>query len=150
MFKQILSDLHGYVKNIKEDTSDNYLKEIQTAILLTGINLPDHEVLFSKLTDKFSSITNHIALVQSRDSTSMKSLVEETIYQLLNSPTDNCETEFKKNQCNFRVLEAWYKEYCEENTPLVIIIPDFESFNSSVLRDFILILRYINNLKKLL
>lgn len=47
----------------------------------------------------------------------------------------------RKSHCTFRLLEAWYFEKCDINTPLVIIIPDFESFNATILRDFILVLR---------
>lgn len=36
MFKQILSDLDAYIRNMKNDIEVNYLNEIQTAILLTG------------------------------------------------------------------------------------------------------------------
>lgn len=63
----------------------------------------------------------------------------------------------KKSNCNFGLLQAWYENlYCGSNVNnspkknknsarkvLVVIIPDFESFNEKVLRDFILIARYV-------
>lgn len=88
-----------------------------------------------------SGITSHIAVAQSRDFSNIKNLTEETIFQLINDSDLEYQPEFKKNQCNFRVLQSWYQENCNPNTPLIIIIPDFESFDSAVLRDFILILR---------
>ncbi|KAK0091384.1 hypothetical protein PV326_003305 [Microctonus aethiopoides] len=141
MFKQILSDLQNYIGNIRDNIRDEITNEIPTAILLTGINLPDHDVLFRKLTSKLSSITRHIAVIQSRDSSNMKNLIEETVFQLINnSNEESINIDVRKSHCTFRLLEAWYFEKCDINTPLVIIIPDFESFNATILRDFILVL----------
>lgn len=63
----------------------------------------------------------------------------------------------KRGNCNFGLLQAWYEdlylsvEACNspskkqktktEGKVLVVIIPDFESFNEKVLQDFILIVR---------
>ncbi|XP_074115013.1 origin recognition complex subunit 3 [Cotesia typhae] len=137
MFKQILIDIKKYISDIKKNNSCDFLNEIPTAILLTGINLPDHDELFRKLALQISSITNYIAVVQSRDSGSIKSLTEDMVFQLING-SDEVPT-VRKNQCTLRVLEAWYKEQCTD-TPLVIVIPDFESFNPIILHDFILVL----------
>ncbi|CAG5076045.1 Similar to ORC3: Origin recognition complex subunit 3 (Spermophilus citellus) [Cotesia congregata] len=138
MFKQILTDIKKYMSDIKENNSSDFLNEIPTAILLTGINLPDHDELFRKLALQISGITNYIAVVQSRDSASIKSLTEDMVFQLING-SDQVPI-VKKSQCTLRVLEAWYKEQCTD-TPLVIVIPDFESFNPIILHDFILVLR---------
>ncbi|XP_057339498.1 origin recognition complex subunit 3 [Microplitis mediator] len=137
MFKQILIDIKKYIKDIKDDDNNNFLNEISTAILLTGVNLPDHDELFRKLSLQISSITKYIAVIQSRDSGSMKSLIEEMIFQLINGSEE--EVLVKKNQCTLRVLETWYKDKSME-IPLVIVIPDFETFNPIILRDFILVL----------
>lgn len=91
----------------------------------------------------------------------MKSLIEEMIFQLINgSEVENFiytfifniiiiiifnftlkdEVLVKKSQCTLRVLETWYKDKSMK-IPLVIVIPDFETFNPIILRDFILVLR---------
>ncbi|XP_015115141.1 origin recognition complex subunit 3 isoform X2 [Diachasma alloeum] len=151
MFKQILSDLQCYVSDVNDTTEENFLGEIATAILLTGVNLPDHEVLFGKLAAKISTVTEHIAVIQSRDSGNMKNLTEETVFQLINGSNENGRPEVRKNQCTFRVLESWYQEKHNEAPPLVVIIPDFESFNPIILRDFILVLSsYSSSIKFIL
>ena len=53
----------------------------------------------------------------------------------------NEKPDIRKNQCTLRVLDEWHGKNCNPQDPLVIIIPDFESFIPKVLRDFILILR---------
>ncbi|XP_063988674.1 origin recognition complex subunit 3 [Diachasmimorpha longicaudata] len=151
MFKQILSDLQCYVSDVNDRTGENFLGEIATAILLTGVNLPDHEVLFGKLSAQISTVTKHIAVIQSRDSGNMRNLTEETVFQLINASDENERPEVRKNQCTFRVLESWYKEKYNEAPPLVVIIPDFESFNPIILRDFILVLSsYSSSIKFIL
>lgn len=41
-----------------------------------------------------------------------------------------------------RALKEWFAEYQDLEDPLVIILPDFESFSINILHDFILVLRY--------
>lgn len=41
-----------------------------------------------------------------------------------------------------RVLKKFFAEYHDPEDPLIIILPDFESFSTNVLHDFILVLRY--------
>jgi len=40
-----------------------------------------------------------------------------------------------------RALKNWFVEHHEPEDPLVIILPDFESFPTNVLHDFISVLR---------
>lgn len=67
------------------------------------------------------------------------------------------KSKIKKSQCTLGMLETWYKTMYEieqhdmdmdtdspsirEKKVLVVIVPDFESFNYSILQDFVLILR---------
>lgn len=55
---------------------------------------------------------------------------------------DNKNVHIKKSQFSFSLLQSWYEELHPVATPkkvLVVIIPDFESFNPKALQDFILI-----------
>ncbi|XP_046608711.1 origin recognition complex subunit 3 isoform X2 [Neodiprion virginianus] len=135
IFARISDDLKSYVSSINYDDLSG---EIPTAILLTGVNLPDHGALFQMLARKFQDITSHIAIMQQRDSYSLKNMMEETVFQLINN-SRNKRTEIQKNHCTSSMLNAWYQEY-GSNTPLLIIIPDFESFSAEILQNFILIL----------
>ncbi|XP_012283310.1 origin recognition complex subunit 3 isoform X2 [Orussus abietinus] len=139
MFKHILYDLKSYVKDA-DYRAEIYSYDIPTAILLTGVNLPDHKVLFDKVSSELETITPYIARVWSRDSGNVKSMTEEAVYQLINSHREDEDTMVRKSQCTLRALRAWHEEQDDPNAPLVIIIPDFESFSATVLRDFILAL----------
>lgn len=145
MFKQMETELQNYLINVRDCTIDNFSCEIPTAILLSGVNLTDHGLLFNKLALKLSTITDKIAIIDSRDSINMKNLIEEIVFQLINSTQDDDDDDddspaIKKHECNLRLLKIWHLENCTINTPLVIIIREFESFNLKILGDLILIL----------
>ncbi|KAJ8664525.1 hypothetical protein QAD02_006187 [Eretmocerus hayati] len=147
-FRQILIDLEGFVTKVKDFS---FLNEIPTAILLAGINLPDHELLVQNLIERLKPVTSYIATIHSRDATTLKSLTEGFIYQIINdSVNENGEDEhhLRKSHCTFHALEAWYKINNNGHTPLVIILQDFEGFQSQVVHDFILILSsYLTSMK---
>ncbi|XP_008202890.1 origin recognition complex subunit 3 [Nasonia vitripennis] len=146
-FKQILSDLESFVEKIK--TMSLLTDEIPTGILLAGVNLPDHNLLLHKLEIQLQPITRYIATVWSRDASTLKNLTDEVVCQLINgSRSEDDSLLVKKSQCTFFTLQAWHQENNISNTPLVIIIPDFESFSYNILHDFILILSsYCNSIK---
>lgn len=54
-------------------------------------------------------------------------------------------SEVRKSQCTLRALKEWFVEHHDREDPLIIILPDFESFSTNVLHDFILVLRYFND-----
>ncbi|XP_078036177.1 origin recognition complex subunit 3 isoform X2 [Augochlora pura] len=139
MFQQILKDIVHFVSKVKKKPLESLENEIQTAIVLTGINVSDHAEMFTRIITTIEPITAHIAVIWNTSSNNMKYLMEETIYQLINSDK-NDENKIKKSQCTMRALNYWYQEYCESNVPLVIIITDFESSSSAVLHDFISVL----------
>lgn len=139
MTHQVTSDLMAFVSSVKNNTIDIFADEIPTAILLTGVNVPDHAKLFQKIVRKLESLTPHVATLWSKESNSKKSIVCDTVYQLLNNLEED-DTEIKRSQCTMRALKLWYLTHCEPSDPIIIIISDFESFSPSVLHDFILIL----------
>lgn len=49
-----------------------------------------------------------------------------------------------------RALDEWYAEYHDPEDPLVVILPDFESFSTSVLQDFIMVLRYLPDMRTII
>ncbi|KAF3427144.1 hypothetical protein E2986_02465 [Frieseomelitta varia] len=151
MFQQILNDLESFVSKIKAKPIEQFENEIQTAILLTGVNVSDHSIMFQRVISKLEPITKHIAVILSRDSNNIKNLVEESIYQLMNNEKDEEDILTKKNQCHMRNLKLWYQQNCDQNDPLVILITDFESSSPEVLHDFILILSsYTSSMKFIL
>ncbi|XP_076237844.1 origin recognition complex subunit 3 [Calliopsis andreniformis] len=151
MFQQILTNLQSFVSNVKAKTLENLENEIQSAIVLTGINVPDHTVMFERIVSKLEPVTKHIAVILSRDSNNLRNILEESIYQLMNSDDTTEDVQIKKSQCTMRALKSWYESNCEPNDPLVIVITDFESSSPDALHDFILILSgYSNTMKFIL
>ncbi|XP_063621451.1 origin recognition complex subunit 3 [Cydia splendana] len=167
----LLNDMVNYIKSFYRGNESLTLEGIiPSATLLTGVNQPDHvsqfETLMSKIRDE---VTPHIAMVNSQDASTVKHLVENAVWQLVNgheimddSGDSDDETlptkkKLKKNQCTMRLLQNWYNNKYLSPSPkkrqtvsmrsLVIIIPDFESFNCNILQDFVMIISsYVSSL----
>ncbi|XP_076766421.1 origin recognition complex subunit 3 isoform X2 [Xylocopa sonorina] len=139
MLQQILNDLESFVSKVKDKPIEELENEIQTAIVLTGVNVSDHAIMFERIVSKLEPVAKHIALIWTRDSNNIKNITEETIYQLMSNDEDE-ESQIKKNHCHMRALKSWHRENCDPNDPLVIVITDFESCSHAVLHDFILML----------
>ncbi|XP_026826170.1 origin recognition complex subunit 3 [Ooceraea biroi] len=141
MFQQVMSNLKSFVLTIKANPLTTS-HEIATAILLTGVNVPDHTTLFDTTVSKLSKVTSHIAVLWSRNCNKIKNIIEDTVYQLIQKSESNDDdaSEVRKSQCTMRVLKDWFAKHHDPEDPLVIILPDFESFSTDVLHDFILVL----------
>lgn len=80
MTGKLLSDLLTFI------TSSEATYQIPTAALLTGINLPDHDVLFGQLIKKIRSekkVSHRVALIGSSDCFSIKHAIERTVSHLI-------------------------------------------------------------------
>ncbi|XP_054262243.1 origin recognition complex subunit 3 [Macrosteles quadrilineatus] len=182
-FTEIISAIEKQLKEINTNASDEVLQElvqfvskcpnsdfaIPTAVLLTGVNLPDHRVLFQALADRLhKETTKHVAVLLSSECTNVKNTIEQFTSQFLKQSTtsidfqmdiDDSDSEeedvfddVKRSQCTMPNLVSWYEELTPQNDSprkktnniprekLVIIVPDFESFSTKVLQDVILIL----------
>ncbi|GAB1859503.1 Origin recognition complex subunit 3 [Camponotus japonicus] len=148
MFQQVMSNLETFVSKIKSNPLNTTSYEIPTAILLTGVNVPDHTTLFDTAISKLSKITSHVAVLWSKDCNNLKNIIEDTIYQFIQKSKSDDVPQLRKSQCTMRALKEWFVEYEDPEDPLIIILPDFESFSTNVLHDFILVLSsYRNTLK---
>ncbi|XP_045446198.1 origin recognition complex subunit 3 [Melitaea cinxia] len=164
-YSVLLNDIVNYVKLINQEYEYDTLEGIiSSATLLTGVNQPDHVNQFLALINKISEeVTPHVAMINSQDAQTVKHLVENTVWQLIHGQDvlDNSADEgfdndipqfkIKKNQCTVKTLLNWYEAKYKKHSPkkqkcanlkkaLVIIIPDFESFNCNVLQDFVMII----------
>lgn len=135
-----MTSLLSFIRNI--DFVDN--ENLQTAILLTGVNQTDHLHQFKTLSLK---ITNNcpslVTILQSRDCSNIKSAVEHLVNGFINQQHDHNRPRLKKNQLSLPVLEAWYRHhYASRETKhmLVIMIADFEQFNAACIQELISIL----------
>ncbi|CAH0727822.1 unnamed protein product, partial [Brenthis ino] len=164
-YSALINDIVHYVKTFNEGEEFDSLEGIiPSATLLTGVNQPDHINQFLALINKIrEEITPHVAMVNSQDAQTIKHVVESSVWQLIHgqdlldnsaneSIDDNIEQKkLKKNQCTMKTLYNWYQAKYMNRSPkktkhavpkntLVIIIPDFESFNCNILQDFVMII----------
>lgn len=114
------------------------MRNLQTAVLLTGVNQTDHikqfETLSLQIANNCSSI---VTILQSRDCPTVKSAVEALVAGFISQDEDL--PKLKKNQLTIPVLEAWYDEQ-NAKPSLVVMIADFELFNATCIQELISIL----------
>ncbi|CAO1349099.1 unnamed protein product [Diamesa hyperborea] len=142
-YGKTLSSLLSFIQNV--DTND---ANLQTAVLLTGVNQTDHLKQFDSLSDQIRNNCYSIpTILQSRDSPNLKSAVESLVsgllsrYWLDDDEDESPKKKLKKRHQTFQVLEAWYNENYKEKKPkLVIMLTDFEQFSPQVMQDLIGIL----------
>lgn len=144
-YDKILSSLLKFIQEIDFEDSTN----LQTAVLLTGVNQTDHLKQFSTLSGQITNNCNTIiTILKSRDCPNLKSAVELLVSGFLHH--EDSDESFKKKQLTMTVLEAWYRQHFGSllNKPsLVVMIADFEQFNTNCIQDLITLLcSYTNRL----
>lgn len=89
IFLSVSDNLISFIENSNKST----VSEIQTAVLLTGINLPDYAVQFTSFSKKIQkSITPHVVCLQPENCQTVKSLVENVVYEyIMNTSMNNTE-----------------------------------------------------------
>lgn len=163
-YNLLLNDIVNYIKD-PHTNNDLFMQNeiVPSVTILTGVCQPDHVSQFTTLIDLIiENVTPHVAMVNSQDAPTLKHLVENTVWQFINGPkaletsVDSDDEivvqnpKLRKSQCTMRELKKWYisnnsgvslKNNQNTSTrPLVIIIPDFESFSCNVLQDFVMII----------
>ena len=117
--------------------------------------MPDHEIIFSGLAKRLSSITPYIARLCSKDCSNIKTIVKEATYQVVEARerTDGDfeskigQVTYQKSSMTMAVFSQWYEAQEGAQTrkrgagkpPVVLIFEDFESFQPKALQDFITI-----------
>lgn len=154
-YGKTLSNLLLYIQSV--DTSD---PNLQTAVLLTGVNQTDHFKQFDTLSLKIiNNCHSIVTIVKSRDCPSIKATIETIVHGLIykqnksNNGVDindmegeedeSMEVKLKKKQLTLSVLEAWFNssyKSSKKKPKLVIMLADFEQFNPQVMQDLIGIL----------
>lgn len=154
-YSQVLASLKVFL----EDSDSSICPDLfPVAVLLTGINQPDHYEQFEILCEKICENENvRSTTIQSRDASSLKSAIEHLVSGFISDEfvTHDSDGEeqggvktkpkLKKSNCIMRALRDWYfekQETLEHDMVLAVIIPDFELFNKDVLRDLILTVSY--------
>ncbi|KAL7039524.1 hypothetical protein ACKWTF_000014 [Chironomus riparius] len=144
-YERTLSSLLTYIRDA--NTND---PNLQTAVLLTGVNQIDHFKQLDLLSQKISNnCFSMVSILKSRDcSNNIKYTIESLVGGLIyghvnNDDSENIHLKLKKKQLTLSVLEAWYHNRfgsAEHKPKLVIILADFEQFPTNILQDFVSIL----------
>ncbi|XP_073254795.1 origin recognition complex subunit 3-like [Porites lutea] len=165
MNSKIFSDLLEFIKSAHKMSSlgsegSAVIHEIPTAALITGVNMPDHDVIFSQLAKELrNQVTPFVALLRSKDCTVMKATMKNVISQFIGHEVqeedDSTPTEQGKKISSFTmpVLCHWYKKITKQDDPqkrrssqrpqysdhppLVVIFEDFEGFSPAVVQNFV-------------
>ena len=128
-----------FVQNASVDYQETQ-GNLQTSVLLTGVNQTDHVLQFKNLQRMIRN--NSFSLVASLPSTacpSMNKTVEAVVSGFMGDQMEDGEEcpldSLRKSQLTMSVLEAWYLEKYSANVgpKLVLILPDLEQFNQQVL-----------------
>uniref|UniRef100_A0A8D8T2L7 Origin recognition complex subunit 3 n=1 Tax=Cacopsylla melanoneura TaxID=428564 RepID=A0A8D8T2L7_9HEMI len=151
--KEIQNNLFNELLSfIQKSHSD--VDRIATALLMLGVNVSDHTLLFKQLSVHLSVVTPMIAVVSSKVCTSIRSMIQSIITQLIHTATDapiesnasdmesdneDADINLKKTHYDFPHFQDYYNETGCKNK-LVIILEDYESFPCTLLNEFLLIL----------
>ncbi|XP_067141152.1 origin recognition complex subunit 3 isoform X2 [Centruroides vittatus] len=155
--KSIIKDI---VKFVKRGTTLRQLSEIPTCAIVLGVNTPDHSQFFNLLFRELESLTTHVIILNSRDCSNIASMVQKTVTGFIKDNEWDESSQLTKYNYTFSLLESWYmskiqlkqlpkkcksprkKKKLEEsmvNPPLVIVLDKFETFNSDIVENFILV-----------
>ncbi|KAA0711474.1 Origin recognition complex subunit 3 [Triplophysa tibetana] len=168
--KKVLDDLVQFIKKHElcnsSDVRRQGAREIPTAALMLGVNVPDHTMTFRSLCNLLQeSVTPFVVSLHAKGCATVKFLIQRVLEQLMGrgmalDEEQDDETALHLNtQCSIGDLCQWYnsvkirphrilersiKPEVKNNglywsLPIVVIFKDFEAFNLQALQDFILI-----------
>jgi origin recognition complex subunit 3 len=137
--KKIYSNLMSFFEKI--DFSDCLLTNLQTAVVMTGVNQTDHEKMFHMLISMTIEDCASIKIVlTSQDCPNIKTAIEALVTSVLNRTEYNVDSlNLKKRQLTMSTLESWYADDPHVEN-ITIMIPDFEQFNPTCIQELISIL----------
>uniref|UniRef100_A0A8C1KB93 Origin recognition complex subunit 3 n=1 Tax=Cyprinus carpio TaxID=7962 RepID=A0A8C1KB93_CYPCA len=152
--KKVLDSLAEFIKKHGLGcSSDNWrqrAREIPTAALMLGVNVPDHAMTFRSLCNLLQdSVTPFVVSVHAKECAGVYFCICETfqiiyngenIYLIPSTLTIRIIGLLQKSTQVFpQRTESLTNSDFPQSLPVVVIFKDFEAFNSQVLQDFILI-----------
>lgn len=174
IFEDLLQFASGSHVGFTTGSVRGIVQEIPTAALVTGVNTPDHSIMFGNLVTMLQErVTPLVAILKAKDCQNVKGILGRTLSQLLDNPDiaeDNEEEESVRSKnlpLTLSTLATWYRnKYMTgksspkkrkltngkavpnwERPPVVVVFEDLESFVPRVVQDFITIAsNYINQL----
>ncbi|XP_032238004.2 origin recognition complex subunit 3 isoform X2 [Nematostella vectensis] len=149
VFSQLIDFIKTSHGSATEPRLHGVIREIPTAVLITGVNMPDHDIIFSQLVTDLSLVTPYTAVMKSKDCTAMKSTMKNMMVQFMDCEIDDDEEIRSPRQAHSKLssmpqLCRWYTRRCQSEGPnvspaMVIIFEDFEGFPAHIVQDFITI-----------
>ncbi|KAK2155508.1 hypothetical protein LSH36_238g03074 [Paralvinella palmiformis] len=126
---KLFEEVIHYVTGAHEDFSlepspvaNSKYCEIPTAALVTGVNTPDHDGIFSNLVSMIhKQLISNIAVLKSKDCPTLKAIMNTTISQIMDNVdmfSDEEDEDEAVSVINHRVcstmpvLASWYREKC--------------------------------------
>jgi len=135
---QIYKDVYTSILNFVKTSQELVDRTIPAAVLLTGVNMPDHAKVFGNLIQRVGEVTPHISLLGAGQT--IKQMVANLVMDIVNAQDDEMSM-VKKSDASFGLLEKWYSNQYGGSTdpspPLVLIIQDFENCSGSAVNDLI-------------
>ncbi|XP_059501264.1 origin recognition complex subunit 3 isoform X2 [Stegostoma tigrinum] len=127
--EKIFDSLLTFIKNshIQLDLKENdwsyrmRCSEIPTAAVVLGVNVPDHEMTFQRLSDLLKqSLTPHVVCLHGKECTTVKQVLQKVLMHLLGGTANDEDAEEedvhhstplsqRKIHCSMASLSGWYK-----------------------------------------
>eukprot|EP00090_Calanus_glacialis_P002442 TRINITY_DN11829_c0_g1_i1.p1 TRINITY_DN11829_c0_g1~~TRINITY_DN11829_c0_g1_i1.p1 ORF type:complete len:789 (-),score=311.69 TRINITY_DN11829_c0_g1_i1:504-2840(-) len=150
--KEVFAGVFDSIVQFAVDATKHASDTIPTAVLLTGVNMPDHTKVFSFLISKLEAVTPHVSLVG--PGLALRALVQQMVVDLTTQEDDGITIQgVKKTEASLSSLEQWYNNQYPAGSsrpPLIIILQDFEGSAGPALQDLITLLRRYSGLPFLL
>ncbi|KAI9203629.1 origin recognition complex subunit 3 N-terminus-domain-containing protein [Polychytrium aggregatum] len=167
---QTFQDLDEFISKSNTDVGDSNsirlpVRELPTALVFAGTNISDHTPVFKQIASQTleSGRCDRVAMLYSKDCPNLKSILSNMIEQIIgrqkaletetvaaDDEDDDITDLFasKRGICSvatddIQLLLGWHAEWTagkSRDGKLVLIVPDFEGFDTVVLHDFIRIL----------
>ncbi|KAJ3126943.1 Origin recognition complex subunit 3 [Nowakowskiella sp. JEL0407] len=136
--------LTKFVENASKDLTlmNSTYQSISTAIILTGINLIDNNVIFMNL-ERHLAKRHHVAVLNGAECANIKAMIKSLVEKLQIQYDAYSGEGSKMATTDFRIILAWYL-HMKKSTPkaapvgnIVIVLPEYESFSADILTEFI-------------
>uniref|UniRef100_A0A8C1KB07 Origin recognition complex subunit 3 n=1 Tax=Cyprinus carpio TaxID=7962 RepID=A0A8C1KB07_CYPCA len=142
--KKVLDSLAEFIKKHGLGcSSDNWrqrAREIPTAALMLGVNVPDHAMTFRSLCNLLQdSVTPFVVSVHAKECADPVLVINLTLVCQATLTIRIIGLLQKSTQVFPQRTESLTNSDFPQSLPVVVIFKDFEAFNSQVLQDFILI-----------
>lgn len=141
---QIFNDLVTFLKSCHgaiDKTEGRPSDEIPTAVLLTGVNTPDHRVMFSSLQSLMKdTVTPHVVSILSKDCGRFSSLIQTVLSQLTNTKVNDQDESFNEDFENQGMISSFNLKSVSKGTKSVSMLTlvkwykDLEYFRNSKLQ----------------